>query len=117
MDSVKIAQRSEKDLFQFLSSFDICPTTIGKGKVYSIWTQITQKSISGQVPIYWETSLQATDGGASEGKIFTFGFFLDFIVLVVLEGYCEEGTRKLTPAEGLCFLLERMELSKGYVEF
>lgn len=114
-DALKITQKSEKDLFKFLREFEICPAIINKSKIYAIWTQITEKSISGKTPIYWETAIAISEGGKLEGKIFTFGFFLDLIVLISRQSYCEDSNVQL--GEGVCLLFERMELSKGFTNF
>ena len=63
--------------------------------------------MQGKTPVYWEIAMQASQGGKLEGKIFTFGFFLDFIVLLTSVIYVDEDPlKKLTVAEGLCLLLE-----------
>lgn len=57
-------------------------------------------------------------GGWLEGKIFTFGFFLDFLVLMTQVIYVDDDPlKKFTVADGLCLLLEWMELSKGFINF
>lgn len=59
-----------------------------------------------------------TNGTKFEGKIFTFGFFLDFLVLITQIIYIDEDPKKkLSLPEGLCLLLERMELSRGFIHF
>ena len=59
------------------------------------------------------------------GRLFTFGMFLDALIEAACLAYCSEGenapvddtsnpTAPIIPAEALCLLLERMELSKGF---
>ncbi len=118
VDPIEIAKGSETDLYWFLWEFDICPSLISKSMVSDVWTQVIEKSLSGKTPIYWETAMKITHGGKHEGRIFTFGFFLDLIVLITQIIYVDEDPlKKLNVPEGLCLLLERMELSKGFINF
>ena len=57
--------------------------------------------------MYWETAVNASSGGKLEGKVFTFGFFLDFLVMVTQIAYVDEVSReKMSISEGICLLLE-----------
>ena len=117
-EPLKIISGSESDLYKFLWEFDICPSLISKSNVCDIWTQVIEKSMSEWTPVYWETAVNASSGGKLEGKVFTFGFFLDFLVMVTQVAYVDEVSReKMSISEGICLLLEWMELSKGFVRF
>ena len=120
-DSKVELQRCEKSLFKFLRDFEIFPVLINKSKVYSLWTQVTEKSIDGRSPIYKScvSKLSKNYDIRFENALFSFGFFLDFLALIALTAYVEDDQvfQKVTVAESVVLLLERMELSKGFKNF
>lgn len=119
-DSKKEIQRCEKSLFEFLRDFEIFPMLINKSKVYNLWTQVTEKSKDGRTPIYVNASSKLSKNFdlRFENGLFTFGFFLDFLVLIALTSYVEDEVfQKVTIPESVVLLLERMELSRGFSNF
>jgi len=79
----------ENSLFEFLRDFEIFPALINKSKVYSLWTQVLEKINDGRDPIYKNCSTK-------ESKyLFSFYFFLDFIALISITAYIEDGTSEV----------------------
>ncbi len=67
--------------------------------------------------MYHEVAQEITHGSAISEKIFTYGYFLDFLVLASQQAYASEASSKVTLPESLCLLLERMETSQGFLHF
>jgi len=119
-DSQQLRKMSEKVVFEFLKEFDICPTLITKSVAYKVFLA----SINSQQQAYFQTGVDIivmAHGDFIEkmaGRVFTFMQFLDMLVRYASVSYSIKAESSgLILADALCMLLERMELSKGFVNF
>lgn len=110
-------QRCEKFMYEFLRDFEICPKILSKSKVYAIWTYALECSKAKKEAIYTEASktLSKNYDIKEENKLFTFAYFLDFIVLLSYEAF--KKAKALGKAEPVVMLLESMEKSEGFCNF
>jgi len=111
---------SEKVVFEFLKEFDICPTLVTKSVGYKVFLA----SVNSQQQAFFQTGVDIivmAHGDFVEkvaGRVFTFMHFLDLVVRYASVSYSiKTNLNGLILAEALCMLLERMELSKGFVNF
>lgn len=119
-DFVQLRKMSEKVVFEFLKEFDICPSLITKSVAYKVFLA----SVNSQQQAYFQTGVDIIVMAHCDfidkmaGRVFTFMHFLDMIVRYALVAYSvKTESGGLILAEALCMLLERMELSKGFVNF
>jgi len=112
-----VANRSIKAAFQFLSDFEVCPSILNKTVVFNILMSVIND------PNEPPTSIVPTNPmHLSGGTVLTFAKFLYLIVKIAYFAYdsnTETGVNAppggYSTAERLCFLLERMELSNGFI--
>jgi hypothetical protein len=114
----KELQRCEKFMYEFLRDFEICPKLLSKSKVYALWTYILQCSKEKKGPVYKHATTQLSKSYdiKEENKLFTFAYFLDFLVLIGNSIFIKKG-KKVGNAESVMLLLERMEISRGFANF
>lgn len=97
---------------------EVCPGLISKPTAFRAYKKSLEQKISSYtstgVEILIKLGVQATEIdkiGKIIGREFTFFKFLDFLVDIAEKAYSDE-TKLL--AEKVCFMLEVMELSKGF---
>eukprot|EP01022_Parablepharisma_sp_SALTPOND_P020353 TRINITY_DN368_c4_g1_i1.p2 TRINITY_DN368_c4_g1~~TRINITY_DN368_c4_g1_i1.p2 ORF type:complete len:718 (-),score=69.14 TRINITY_DN368_c4_g1_i1:6194-8347(-) len=110
-----VANRSIKAAFQFLNEFEVCPAILSKTVVFNILMSVLNDPTeppTSIVPLF--------PGHTVGGTVLNFAKFLYLIVKIAYFAY--DGTAEgsvtggnYSVAERLCFLLERMELSNGFV--
>ena len=128
----EILKTSQKNLFNFLKDFEICPNVVNKQAAYKIFADDSRN-----MPFYTPTGLdiltkvmnkeskvsqlfQLNKLASHIGKCFTFFRFLDLLVECSISAFSDPfftQSRKSAPlvmAEMVCLLLERMELSHGF---
>eukprot|EP00347_Sterkiella_histriomuscorum_P004180 403361442 len=77
----KTKKINEKQVFEFLRDFDICPTLINKGIAYKIFLQCYDSPL----PVYHSTGCDLIEQGNQQisqktiGRFFTFLKFIDFL--------------------------------------
>lgn len=110
--------RCEKYLFEFLRDFELCPKQLSKSKVYTLWHFIIECSKEKKGPVYEKAAgkLSKNYDIKEENKLFTFAYFLDFLVLLGNSIFIKKG-KKVSNAESVVLLLERMEISEGFSNF
>ncbi len=108
-----VANRSIKAAFMFLSEFEVCPAILNKTVVFNILTSVINDS--NEPP----TTVVPMPHHSVGGTVLTFAKFLYLIVKIAYFAYDTnpetESASSYSVAERLCFLLERMELSNGFV--
>jgi len=79
-------------LYEFLRDFEICPQLLSKSKVYHLWTHIIETSKSGKKAVYSYAASQLSKSYdiKEENKLFTFSYFLDFMVLMANTVYMKK---------------------------
>jgi hypothetical protein len=124
-DDTQMKKLSEKVLFEFLKDYDICPTLVSKSVAYKIF----MVGLNSQQQVYQQTAYEIVQmhmGGVSfktVGRVFSFPRFLDIIVRYAKTSYgtfeadIHQISGGLIQSEMICLLLERMELSKGFLSF
>ena len=122
---------SQKNLFNFLKDFEICPGIVSKQAAYKFFVDDSR-----QMALYTPTGLDILtrvmnkDSKVSQlfqmnkldkhiGKHFTFFRFLDLLIECSISAFSDPyfSQNKAAPlimAEMTCLLLERMELSSGF---
>lgn len=118
----KTRKINEKQVFEFLRDFDICPTLINKGVAYKIFLSCYENPL----PVYHSTACDVIESNNQQisqktiGRYFTFLKFIDFLVKCAKATYSDNSNFKennMIEAEMFCLILERMELSKGFMNF
>lgn len=127
-DPAEMRQLSEKVFFELLRDFDICPTLVTKTTAYKIFLAGFENNQSH----YLQTALDVISMAGWQqishkqlGQQFTFSHFLDMLVRLSKTSYgmtfdsfnFSKSRSTLILAEMVCLLLERMELSKGFMDF
>lgn len=105
-------------LFELLKDFEVCPGMVSKAQAFRSFKKATEQPVSTYTPTGLDilvklssNDVQVEKLGRTIGKEFTFFKFLDFLVQIAEAAYTDPN--KLL-AEKVCFLLEVMELSRGY---
>ena len=108
-----ILNRSQRSFLLFVKEFDICPGLLNKSQITKIWNDLiiaNEGPIEGAVDLLPEPENEI-------GQVFTLSKFMILIYIVAVKGYEEDSNLGPTPsAEKLLVLLERLELSKGFLE-
>lgn len=121
-DDIQLKKMSEKVVFEFLRDYDICPTLVSKGVAFKVCTTCIESTQQ----VYQQTALDIVQNAGMEigtksiGKVFTFLKFLDLLVKFAkasYQNYDSSHSQNIILAEMICLLLERMELSKGFLNF
>jgi hypothetical protein len=116
--TTKEVQRCEKFMYEFLRDFEICPKILSKSKVYNLWSHILSLSKAKKSPKFKHAATQLSKSYdiKEENKLFTFAYFLDFLVLLANAAFIKKG-KKVSNPESVVMLLERMEISRGFANF
>jgi hypothetical protein len=116
--TTKEVQRCEKYMFEFLRDFEICPKMLSKSNVYKLWTYILEcsKEKKGAKYKHAATQLSKSYDIKEENKLFTFAYFLDYLVLLGNAIFMKKA-KKVSNPESVVLLLEKMEVSKGFCNF
>lgn len=108
-----LGDRSEKAYKEFLKDFDICPSILTKTMSFQLWNSV--------IELPNETYKEVADiicSKKAKGKHLTFSKFIDLLVkisyLYARETQEMPGTYEL-PAEIFVMLLEKLELSTGFL--
>jgi len=130
MTEATIVKTSQKNLFNLLKDFEICPGILTKQQATRLYADESRP-----VPFYKSTGLEILNKARKKdlrttqplyqaerqekqvGKCFTFFRLLDLLVESAVQAFSDPffnqgGTMSL--AEMMCLLLERMELSQGF---
>ena len=97
---IEIRKRSEGSLLSFLKDFEICPAILTKSKSFLMFNEVVEMDIN---------DLRRYFPKEDVGTCLTFGRFLVFLCRVALN------FENVEPAVALRSLLERMELSSGFM--
>ncbi|CAG9330376.1 unnamed protein product [Blepharisma stoltei] len=113
LETDMVMNRSQRTFHNFVKEFDICPTLLTKNQVLQIWNDI--------ILVHSDQILPAVellpDPNLEQGQILTLSKFIFIIYLIAEKGYEQDANLEQSPpSEKLLVLLERLELSKGFVE-
>lgn len=106
-----ISERSQKAFHLFLRDFDICPTIISKSSAFALWCDlVVMERINPKIEAIIEPDYE-------RGQCFTLTKFVMSIYLAAILGYQHDTSMADRPnIEKLLLILERMELSKGFMQ-
>ena len=106
-----ISERSSKAFHQFLRDFDICPTIISKSSVFALWCDlVVMERVNPKIEAIIEPDYE-------RGQCFTLTKFVMSVYLASILGYQNDTNMADRPnIEKLLLLLERMELSRGFMQ-
>lgn len=108
-----LEKRSEKAYKEFVKEFDICPAILTKTMSFQIWNSVLNLNFE----IYKEVSDNICSKKA-KGKYLTFSKFIDLLIKVsyLYARDSQEMPNELEmPSEILIMLLEKFELSNGFL--
>ncbi|EAR83293.2 hypothetical protein TTHERM_00992940 (macronuclear) [Tetrahymena thermophila SB210] len=121
-NEAQVKQKSETAIFQFLKEYDICPNLITKSSAFLLFREILDTQIDN---LCRNPQLTNLSGFLSEdqGQCFTFWKYAIYLIRIANVCYSNLFNQLEQPAEGanrtiaekLAFLLERMELSAGFL--
>ncbi|KAL4460259.1 hypothetical protein ABPG74_000010 [Tetrahymena malaccensis] len=121
-NEAQVKQKSETAIFQFLKEYDICPNLITKSSAFLLFRDILDTQTDN---LCRNPQLTNLSGFISEdqGQCFTFWKYAIYLIRIANVCYSNLFNQLEQPAEGanrtvaekLAFLLERMELSAGFL--
>jgi hypothetical protein len=108
-----INNKSHRSLVTFLQDFDIVPQLLSKNFLVRLWRDLVTLRDSNMF-----AALSLLPSPTDDlGVLFPFSKFLLVIYIAAFRGYADdEEVGTSPPVERLLLLLERMELSKGFLE-
>ena len=108
-----VKKRSEKAFFKFLTEFDMCPDFMSKTIAYQLWNSILQTENQA-----FQNVSRRICHKKKKGVCFTFAKFIDMLVKLAYL-YVRKSEHLMSkvelPSETFLLLLEKLELSKGFL--
>jgi len=115
-DYYVVEGRSKKAMLKFLQEFEACPSLLSIPNCFNLWSQIVETDDEQLINSQGECSL-LPDYQDNFGTVFTLNKFFIFLCKVAYACYdvAMRHSVNASPVDRVIFLLDRMELSEGFL--